>query len=47
MPTKKKTHKLLILEMKEKIDTDPMDIKRIRKEYYEYFHVHKFDTLMK
>lgn len=29
------------------ITTDPMEIKRIRKEYYEQVHAHKFDNHFK
>ena len=32
---------------KRDITTDPMDIKMIKKEYYEQLYIHKFDNLGK
>ena len=41
---KKKEHKLLISEIKERT-VDPTNIKRIIKEYYECIYAHKFNNL--
>ena len=47
MLTKKKGEKLQITNIRndrEDITTDPMDMKRIIKEYYEQLYAHKFDN---
>ena len=41
----KEVQKLLILQTKEKTSLDPMNVKKIVKEYSEQLYAHKFDNL--